>query len=270
MNDKPIGIFDSGLGGLTAVRALRRLMPEENIIYFGDTGRMPYGGRSRGQIREIAAQNVAFVENAGVKAILAACGTISSNARDMLEGNRIKAIGVMRPGVEELAATGCRKLGLIATATSIESGAFSRELEALRPDAEILPLACPDFVPMIESGHFAASDPLTAEVVSRTLRPLKDAGVEAMLLGCTHYGIIADAISVYLGESVRLVAAADAAARAMQRYLAENGMQAESGGGEEYFTSGRPEDFERLAPLMLGRPLKSRVRYIEPFPLKEK
>ena len=120
MNNKPIGVFDSGLGGLTAVRELRRIMPNENIIYFGDTGRMPYGGRPKQQIRTIARQNIAFAESFGVKAILAACGTISSNAPDILAENATYSIGVLTPGARELAGTGKKRLGVIATKTSIE------------------------------------------------------------------------------------------------------------------------------------------------------
>lgn len=267
MNNKPIGVFDSGLGGLTAVRVLRRLMPNENIIYFGDTGRMPYGGRPRAQIREIARQNVAFAESFGVKAILAACGTISSNAQDILAENKTKVIGVLTPGVTELVGTGCKKLGVIATATSISSGAFQSEIFKIAPDAEITAIACPEFVPMIESGHIDRTDEVVQDVVARTLKPIKDAGVQALLLGCTHYGIIADAINDYLPET-QLVGAADASARALKAYLEKTDAQADETPAEQYFTSGDTEDFVRLAPVMLGYELKSAVQYVEPAPLE--
>ena len=267
MNNKPIGVFDSGLGGLTAVRVLRRLMPDENIIYFGDTGRMPYGGRPRAQIREIARQNIAFAESFGVKAILAACGTISSNAQDILAENTTKVIGVLSPGVSELVGTEYKRLGVIATATSIASGAFQSEIKKIAPDAVITAVACPEFVPMIESGHIDAGDALVREVVARTLRPLKDAGVEALLLGCTHYGIIAEAINDYLPET-ELVGAADAAARALKAYLAEENMLSSENAAEQYYTSGSTEDFIRLVPTMLGYELKSPVQYVEPAALE--
>lgn len=269
MDNRPIGIFDSGLGGLTAVRVLRRLMPDENIIYFADTGRMPYGGRSRDQIRQIAVQNIAFAEKNGVKAILAACGTISSNAPDILSANRIKTVGVLAPGAKELAETGHKRLGVIATKCSVESGAFQRELLRLRPDAEVTALACPGFVPMIERGHYTANDAEVRKTVAETLRPLKEAGVEALLLGCTHYGLIAEAISDYLGKDVALIGAADASARVLKAYIEAEGMQAD-GGDEQYYTSGSVEDFTALAPIMLGYGLKTGVRYVEPFPLEEK
>lgn len=269
MNNKAIGVFDSGLGGLTAVRVLRRLMPEENIIYFGDTGRMPYGGRPVSEIRQIARQNIAFVKSKGVKAIVAACGTISSNAQDILEENSTKIIGVLTPGAKELAETGKKRLGVIATATSIKSGSFEREVKSFAPDAEVFAVACPEFVPMIESGHFEKDDELVRDVVERTLRPLKDNKVEAILLGCTHYGIIAEAISDYLGEEVVLVGAADASARAMCAYLTENNMLAENNERESYFTSSSVGDFEALAPIMLGYEMKEKAVFVPPFPLDE-
>lgn len=265
MNNKPICVFDSGLGGLTAVRELRRIMPNENIIYFGDTGRMPYGGRSKAQIRTIAKQNIAFAEGFGVKAILAACGTISSNAQDILAQKRV--IGVLTPGAQELAATGKKRLGVIATATSIKSGAFQAELSRLCPDAVVTAVPCPEFVPMIESGHISPDDELVADVVKRTLEPLKSAGVEALLLGCTHYGIISEAISRYLPGTI-LVGAADASARAMKAYLIEHDALADGPAGESYYTSGSTEDFLTLAPLLLGE-LRGEVRFVEPAPLED-
>ena len=263
MDNRPIGVFDSGLGGLTAVRKLRRILPDENIIYFGDTGRMPYGGRPRGQMRTIARQNIAFAESFGVKVILAACGTISSNAQDILAANATKTVGVLTPGAEMLAETGRKKLGVIATKTSIESGAFQAEISRLAPEAEVTALACPEFVPMIEGGHYLPDDPIVRNVVSRSLEPLKSVG--ALLLGCTHYGLIADAISAYLGSDVILVGAADASAQ----YLSENNLLASDGGDESYYTSGSTADFESLAPVMLGYALKSEVNFVEPFALNE-
>lgn len=266
MDNRPIGVFDSGLGGLTAVRVLRHLMPNESIVYFGDTGRMPYGGRSVLQIREIARQNIDYIRSFDVKAILAACGTISSNADDILSSAPVKTVGVLLPGAKELAATGKKRLGIIATETSIKSGAFRRILEELVPDAEICAVACPEFVPMIESGRYLPSDPFVADTVSRSLKEMKDFNVEAMLLGCTHYGIIEDAIKEYLPDT-ELIAASAAAARELYSYI-ESSRLAGCGKTELYRTSGSPEDFEKLSPVMLGYELKSRAEHIAPFPLE--
>lgn len=266
MDNRPIGVFDSGLGGLTAVRVLRKLLPDENIVYFGDTGRMPYGGRSVAQIRMIAKQNIDYIRGFDVKAILAACGTISSNADDILTAAPVKTVGVLLPGVTELAATGKKRLGIIATETSIKSGAFQTALKKLSPCAEICALACPEFVPMIESGHYLPSDPKVTDTVARSLRELKDFGVEAMLLGCTHYGIIEKAIAEYLPET-ELIAASAAAARELCRHI-KNGKTEGSGGTELYRTSGSVEDFRALSPIMLGYEPKSAALGIEPFPLE--
>ncbi len=268
MDDRPIGIFDSGLGGLTAVRVLRRLMPDENIIYFGDTGRMPYGGRPREQIRLMATQNIDFVEGFDVKAIIVACGTISSNAADILDECETKAIGVLRSGVKELCQTGKKRLGVIATATSIASGSFQNEILRQCPDADITAVPCPEFVPLIESGHYEASDPAVQDSVERTLAPLKEAGIDALLLGCTHYGLISEAISAYLGEDVLLVGAADAAAREMCAYLTENDMTNAYGGEDFYFTSGDIADFAALAPVMLGSYIRGDVSFVLPEPVE--
>lgn len=267
MDNRPIGVFDSGLGGLTAVRVLRRLMPDENIVYFGDTGRMPYGGRSVAQINLIAKQNIDYINSFGVKAILAACGTISSNAAAVLDDAPVTAVGVLLPGARELAATGKKRLAVIATETSIKSGAFQSALSELSPDAEIHALACPDFVPMIESGHYLPSDPIVIDTVARTLAPLREAKVEALLLGCTHYGLIEDAIKAYL-PNTELVAASAAAARELCAHIKRNGLEGK-GGTELYRTSGSTEDFTALSPIMLGYELKSPVMYIEPFPLED-
>lgn len=150
---------------------------------------MPYGGRPREQMRTIARQNIAFAESFNVKVILAACGTISSNAPDIIAANETKTIGVLLPGAERLAATGRKELGVIATKTSIESGAFQLGVSRFAPDAKITAVACPDFVPMIESGHYLPDDPMVQRIVAQSLEPLKDVG--ALLLGCTHYGLIA-------------------------------------------------------------------------------
>ena len=269
MDNRPVGIFDSGLGGLTAVREFKKLMPEESIIYFGDTGRMPYGVRPAEEIRVIAGQNLSFVGSFGTKAMIAACGTISSTADDILAANPIPACGVLKPGVRELCASHCGVLGVVATATSIGSGAYQREIAALRPDAAAIAAACPKFVTLIESGHHGPDDPELREAVEEYLTPMKEAGVGALLLGCTHYGLIFDAIDELFGGGVRLVGASEAAATAMAGYLRENGLAA--AGGEvrdRFFTSGSVEEFEKLGRLFLGRDITGLVEYVPPFPVR--
>lgn len=252
MDNRAIGIFDSGLGGLTAVQALRELAPGENIIYFADSGRVPYGPRPVAELRRMAQQDMELVASMGVKAIIAACGTVSSNAADVLASFRIPVFGVMEPGVRELCRCGGDgPLGIIATEASIRSGAFQRKAADICPGREITGIACPDFVTLIESGHSSADDSLVREAVERYLRPLKEKKAKALLLGCTHFGIISDAIKAYLGEDVTLVSASGCAAKEVYEYISAEGIQGGSGKAE-FFTSGRKEDFDSMASLFLG------------------
>ena len=195
MDNRPIGIFDSGFGGLTALTALRRLMPDENIIFFADSARAPYGARSAEDLRVIARQNLEFVASFGVKAIIAACGTVSANAPDVIADFDIPSVGVLEESVRTMSVfPGEAPLGIIATAASIRSGMFERRLRALCPGREIITAACPDFVTLIESGHFSPDDPVVRTAVENYLRAMKEAGVRELLLGCTHYGLISEAI----------------------------------------------------------------------------
>ena len=252
MDNRPVGFFDSGFGGLTALRAFRQLMPEENIIYFGDTGRMPYGARSIAQLRHMAVQDLELLRGCGVKAIVAACGTISSTAGDLLDAYSLPVIGVLRPGVKTLAGfAGSSPLGVIATQASIDSGAFRRELERCGAAHDTLYAACPDFVTLIESGHYSADDALVREAVAGYLRPMRVAGVRAILLGCTHYGLIAQAIKDYMGAETRLVSASQCAALELRDMLKANGITGGCG-TERYLTSGVVADFDRMASIFLG------------------
>ncbi len=262
MDNRPVGIFDSGLGGLTAVRALRALLPNEDIIYFADSGRVPYGARPAAQLRRMAVQDMDFAASRGVKAIIAACGTVSSNAPDLLDAYPVPVFGVLKTSVRAISLlAGDAPLGIIATEASIKSGSFAGALSPLCPGREIISIACPDFVPLIESGHSAADDEQVQAAVERYLRPMKEAGIGALLLGCTHYGIIEGAISAFLGRGTQLVSASDCAARAMCDYLLQNGLTG-GRGQEEFYTSGSVQEFCRMAGLFLGRSLGSTAKQV--------
>lgn len=264
MDNRPVGIFDSGLGGLTAMKALQELLPQENIIYFGDTGRVPYGEKTAAQIRRMAVQDLDLVSGFGVKAVLVACGTISSNAPDILESYPVPAFGVLKSGVAGMTKTaGDGPLGVIATEASIRSGAFAAALRRACPEREILPVACPDFVPLIESGHTAADDPLVRSAVEKYLTPLR--GASAVLLGCTHYGIIEDAITNCLGSATTLVSASVCAAAKVAQYLIVNHLTGGSG-QERFLTSGSAEQFSRAAAAFLGH---RAARPVETVPIME-
>lgn len=248
MDNRPIGIFDSGVGGLTGLKALRRLMPGEDLIFFADTGRMPYGPRPQEELCRIARQDMDFLSSFGVKAILAACGTISSAAKPVLESYSVPALGVLLPAVETMAAVpGEKPLAVIATAASIGSGQFTVPLRDRCPGREILGLACPEFAPLIEEGHIDRGDPVLADAVARALAPLRGREWEAVLLGCTHYGIVEESIRDELGD-VLLISAAACGARALRDRLETDGLCAEGGAGTvRFFVSSDPAHFDAFA-----------------------
>lgn len=259
MDDRAIGIFDSGLGGLTGLTALRALLPEENLIYFGDTGRLPYGGRPTAQLRRMARQNLDFMAGFGVKAIFVACGTLSSTAADLLADYPIPTFGVLRPGVEAMARVpGDGPLAVIATEASIRSGAFAKALAERCPERPVLPVPCPNFVPLIESGHTRPGDAPLEDALARYLGPVKAVGAQALLYGCTHYGIIDEAVRGYLGPGVTTVSASESAALALRDYLVERGLTGGSG-QTRFFTSGYPAAFTAAAERLLGHALPAPV-----------
>ena len=248
MQNRPIGIFDSGFGGLTALKRLRELMPDEDIIYFADSGRMPYGGRSEAELR----QNMDFLMARDAKLIIAACGTLSSVAEDVLQSRGVPVVGVMRPGIQRLAALpGDGPLGIIATQASIRSGRFKALLQSLCPGREIIDIACPKFVPLIESGHISPDDTELQAAVAEHLAPMRDRGLSGLLLGCTHYGIIAESISRFLGGELRLIAAAESAAEDACQYIKRENIP--SGSGRlRLCTSGGRDEFYAFASAFLG------------------
>ena len=261
MDNRPIGFFDSGLGGLTAVRALRRILPDENIIYFGDTARMPYGARPAAQLRVMARQDLDLVAGRGAKCILAACGTVSSTAPDVLEAYPVRSFDVLSSTVRETSRSADGPIGVIATAACIQSGAFQKALAAARPELAVVAAACPAFVPLIESGRFDPDDAALAAAVEEYLTPIRKAGATSLILGCTHYGLIEAAIRRFLGDGVRLIEAADCAARELADWLRREELC--GGSGEERFcTSGSAEDFARLSAVFLGRAPRGAVEHV--------
>lgn len=263
MDNRPIGIFDSGLGGLTAVQALRELLPDEDIIYFGDTARNPYGTKSPAQLRVMARQDMELVASRGAKAIIAACGTVSSTAHDVLSAFAVPVFNVVDPAVQTMAKKD-GPLGIIATAASIENGALKKKLAALCPDRLIVDRPCQDFVRLIEAGKTSPEDEEVMAAVSSSMAPLKDAGVRAVLLGCTHFGYLGDAIRAFMGKDVRLVSASHCAAECLANYLVENSLTG-GHGREEYYTSGDADSFCAHGSALLGRDLSGKVFHLPPM-----
>lgn len=255
MDNRPIGVFDSGLGGLTGVRELRKRLPGEDLIYFGDTGRVPYGNRSREAILQYARQDISFLLSQNVKAILAACGTVSSvypaAEAQMLP---IPFLGVVEAAAREAAfVTRCRRIGVIGTSASIRARGYESLLRRLVPGVQLITKACPLFVPLVESGFVADGDPITALTIERYLTEVRDFGVDTLILGCTHYPIIKKMIGDFMGPQVTLVDPGETAAHTMEHLLGEKGLRAgRAQGTVHYYVSDTPDGFIEMADLFLG------------------
>ena len=254
--NRPIGVFDSGLGGLSAVREIRSLLPAEELIYFGDTGRVPYGTRSRETIRRYAAQDIRFLlSHADCKAVVVACGTVSANALDMLrENNDIPIIGVIDPAVEAAArATKNGNIGIIATPSTIASGAYEQALLAQNPDFRVTSQACALFVPLVENGFVDADDPIPRLTAERYLAPIKESGADTLILGCTHYPLLSAVISAVLPD-VALIDTGYEAAQSLAKLLSEREMQTPSAspGTSRFYVSDEPQGFAHAASRFLG------------------
>ena len=266
MQQGPIGIFDSGLGGLTAVRRLRAILPREDLVYLGDTGRVPYGGRDRATLRRFAREDLAFLLGQGVKAVLVACGTVSSVALDALQDAGIPVCGVVLPGGQAAAAaTRTGRVGLIGTEAAVRSGAYEAAIKAADPRVQVCASACPKFVPLIEGGA-AADDGELLAAAEEYLAPIRDLGADTLLLGCTHYPLIADTIRKTVGEAVTLIDAAAAAADTLKKTLAGAGLLNAAGSGSlRCFVTGDPARFRELGGRFLpdAAPLTVRAVTLE-------
>lgn len=264
MNEAPIGIFDSGVGGLTVVKALLGVIPFEKIVYFGDTARVPYGIRSSQTIRRYALEDVNFLLRFKPKLIVVACNTVSSTALDYLnEKVDVPLVGVIEPGA--LAATKASRtgrIGVIGTEATITSRAYERAIEQVRPDARIIAKACPLFVPMVEEGRI--NGPVAELVVRDYLESLVPLGVDTLVLGCTHYPVLKDTIRKVTGNAFGIVDSAEETANAVKSLLDSQGL-ATSGkiGSVEFFASDNPDRFRRLAALFLGA-IPCSVTLVEP------
>ncbi len=249
MDNRAIGVFDSGLGGLTAVRRLHALMPDEDIIYFGDTGRVPYGTRGRDTIIKYARQDVAFLRQFDLKAIIIACNTVSSVALDLLgQENDIPIIGTVEPACRRaMTMTQNGKVGMIGTAATVRSGAYERYLHHADGSLTLYTQACPLFVPLVENGRVQRGDVVIETVVAEYLAPLKEAGVDTLILGCTHYPLLEGVIGDFMGPDVTLI---DSGAEAAN--LASTQFDPAEGPGEtRYFVSDDPDGFDQLVGLFL-------------------
>lgn len=259
-DSRAIGIFDSGLGGLTVAREIMRLLPNEDIVYFGDTGRVPYGTRSDDTIREYARQDERFLLSKDVKLIVAACGTVSSVAADTADSLPVPFVEVVSHSVKAaVSATKNGKIGVLATAATVKSGAHKKRILELLPDAQVVENSATLLVPLVEEGWYSGDDPVVLETVRRYVQPMMDAGVDTVILGCTHFPVVKDAVAKVMGEKVTLINMGTSAALAVEQVLCKSDALNPSGSGEHrFYVSDKPASFQKTASILLGYDLDCR------------
>ena len=248
---KPIGVFDSGVGGLTVVRALRERLPAEAILYLGDTARLPYGTKSAATVERYTRRNLDFLVSRGVKAAVVACNTASAVALPALE-LPVATWGVIEPGARRAVASSRGRVGVIATESTIESGAYERSIRALDPEIQVLSQACPLFVPLVEAGW--EDDPVAEQIADRYLAPLLEQQIDTLVLGCTHYPLLAPVLGRLAGDTVTLVDSANAVADEVASGLAEADLLADREGEPEHHfcVMDAGDRFAKIARRILG------------------
>lgn len=253
-NNKPIGVFDSGLGGLTVFKELKKVLPNENFIYFGDTGRVPYGNRSKETILKYALEDETFLLTKDVKLIIAACGTVSSLTDKSGKNLPVPFFEMITPAAIAAAkATRTKKIGVIGTVATVNSNAHKKELLKIGK-FDVLAASCPLFVPLVENGLTNKDDIVVKEIVSRYLKDLKDFGCDTLILGCTHYPALYDAIDDYFEYSVKLINPGEELSIVVKKYLEQNSMlnSEKTDGITEFYVSDHPDAFCDQAKAILG------------------
>ena len=257
MNRGPIGIFDSGIGGLTVARAIYDLLPHESTVYLGDTARVPYGPKSPATVRRYSAEILAWLERQDVKAVVVACNTATAHALpDLQAASPVPVLGVVAPGARAAAgATRSGSVGVIGTAGTIASGAYRNALLTERPDLAVVEQACPLFVPLVEEGWF--SHPAARAIAEVYLQPITAPGVDALVLGCTHYPLLKPLLADLLGSGVALIDSAEETARDLAGLLQRRGLSAPSDAvaTHRWGATDDVERFARLGALFTGRPV---------------
>ncbi len=253
MFECPIGIFDSGLGGLTVMKEIVKALPNEDIVYFGDTGRVPYGTRSRETIKKYAKEDASFLLSHNVKAVVAACGTVSAVAADTANILPVPFFEMISPAVNAaVRATKNKKIGIIGTPATVRSGEHKKRILEILPDAEIFATACPLFVPLVEEGLTSAENLMVVETAKKYLLPLKEKGIDTLILGCTHYPLLSEVIASVLGEGVTLINPAEELSGMLKAYLTDNNLLNERGGAHNYYVSDMTVSFESTAENLMG------------------
>jgi glutamate racemase len=262
MQNKPIGVFDSGVGGLTVAAEIFRRLPNENVVYFGDVGRSPYGPRSKDIILQFTRQDIAFLIEQDVKFIVAACNTASAVALETLcKEYSLDMLGVIEPGARAAAATTRNgKIGIIGTHGTIGSDAYPKAIHAIDSKIKVFSLACPLFVPLAEEGY---QDKEAAYLIAEDyLKSLREIGIDTLVLGCTHYPLLKNTIQRVIGDTVTLIDSATATAMELQKYLARQNLLKEkiSPNNHKFYVSDVPDRFAPVAERFLGHRVDNIIR----------
>ena len=258
MDRRPIGIFDSGVGGLTVVHELRRQLPRESLLYFGDTARVPYGNKSPETVRRYSREILEYLLGQDVKMVVVACNTASAHALDDLKkAASIPVEGVVGPGARAaVKASRTHRIGVLGTAGTVKSGAYERAIRALSRDAQVRSIACPLFVPLVEEGWFNHS--AAALIAREYLAPIKGEDIDAVVLGCTHYPLLKPLLQAELGKNIKLIDSAEETAAAVARQLFEGQLEApaDNQATVRFVVSDAPEQFEKVGASFLGESVK--------------
>ncbi len=249
MDGGVIGVFDSGVGGLTVLKAIRDLLPKENLVYFGDTARVPYGTKSPKTIVKYSLENARLLSSFNLKLLVVACNTSSAHALEALRRELpVPVVGVVEPGAK-LAVSSSKngKVGVIGTEATVKSDAYKRAILSINPSCQVFQRACPLLVPLIEEGWL--NDPITAQVVKRYLSPFKELSIDTLVLGCTHYPLLKGLIKELFPE-FNLIDSAKAVALTVKELLSSS---SDGGGSVKVLVSDKTERFERIAKMIMGR-----------------
>ncbi len=258
MNRKAIGVFDSGIGGLTVYKALKKKLPGEKVIYLGDTARLPYGTKSAQTIIHFSEDNARFLLGKDIKIIVVACNSASSHAVQHLQDTfeKIPVLGVIEPGAEAAAEYSKKKIGVIGTSATIMSGAYEKAILGKKPNAQIVIKDCPLFVPLVEEGWLNHN--VTKLVAEEYLLPLKEQGIDTLVLGCTHYPVLKGVISEVLGADIKLIDSAEVISKKVYSILKSLGWLSRLNNGreDEFYVTDFPDRFRKVGEIFLERKIE--------------
>ncbi len=264
MDNRPIGVFDSGLGGLSCIREVMRIMPNEDVIYFGDTGRVPYGSRSQETLVKYVKQDIRFLRTFDIKMIIIACGTASSAVLPWISDELdTKIMGVVEPASQAAVdATKSGRIGVLGTSATVKYGKYVEDIKKLKPDSDVFQKACPMFVPLVENGY---ADKEVTDIIAREyLTELKEKDVDTLILGCTHYPLLKEKIQRIMGDKVSLIDSGAAAAEGAYRWLKSADMlNNKQFGSYKYFVSDSTDDFTKLGSMFLNKTISESVEKID-------